>query len=151
MTSLCVLRDQQLIYTREQPFGGKQLTEEIMRRYGLSYEDAGRVKRIGGLPDTYDSEVLTPFRDLMVQQANRFLQFFFSADKNDYVDQIVLAGGCTGIPGVDELIEQRIGTPTVIADPFSTMTVAADIPPHKLKGDGPAMMIACGLAMRGAE
>jgi len=145
MTSLCVLRDQKLIYTREQPFGGKQLTEEIMRRYGLSYEDAGRVKRVGGLPDNYEPEVLEPFRDLMVQQANRFLQFFFSADKNDYVDQIVLAGGSTGIPGVAELIEQRIGTPTIIADPFSELAVASDIPQQRLIDDGPAMMIACGL------
>lgn len=151
MTSLCVLRNQQLVYTREQPFGGKQLTEEIMRRYGLSYEDAGRVKRVGGLPDNYDPEVLAPFRDLMVQQANRFLQFFFSADKNDYVDQIVLAGGCTGIPGVAELIEARIGTPTVVADPFGEMRVGSDIPTQRLKDDGPAMLIACGLAMRGAE
>jgi len=151
MTSLSILRDQSLIYTREQPFGGKQLTEEIMRRYGLSYEDAGRVKRVGGLPDNYEPEVLGPFRDLMVQQANRFLQFFFSADKNDYVDQIVLAGGCTGIPGIAELIEQRIGTPTVIADPFSNMSIGSDIPAQRLKDDGPAMMIACGLAMRGAS
>jgi len=151
MTSLSVLRDQKLIYTREQPFGGKQLTEEIMRRYGLSYEDAGRVKRVGGLPDNYEPEVLAPFRDLMVQQANRFLQFFFSADKNDYVDQIVLAGGCIGIPGVAELIEERIGTPTIIADPFGGMAISSDIPAQRLKDDGPAMMIAAGLAMRGAD
>jgi len=151
MTSLCVLRDQALIYTREQPFGGKQLTEEIMRRYGLSYEDAGRVKRVGGLPENYEPEVLSPFRDLMVQQANRFLQFFFSADENDYVDQIVLAGGSTGVPGVAELIEQRIGTPTIIADPFAEMSVGSDIPAQRLKDDGPAMMIACGLALRGTE
>ncbi len=151
MTSLSIMRDQQLIYTREQPFGGKQLTEEIMRRYGLSYEDAGRVKRVGGLPDNYDSDVLSPFRDLMVQQVNRFLQFFFSADKNDYVDQIVLAGGSTGIAGADQLIEQRIGTPTVIADPFAEMSVSSDIPAQRLKDDGPALMIACGLAMRGAD
>ncbi len=149
MTSLSVLRDQQLIYTREQPFGGKQLTEEIMRRYGLSYEDAGRVKRVGGLPENYEPEVLEPFRDLIVQQANRFLQFFFSADKNDFVDQIVLAGGSTGIPGVAELIEQRIGTPTIIADPFNDMSVSSDIPVQRLKDDGPALMIACGLALRG--
>jgi len=148
MTSLCVLRDQSLIYTREQPFGGKQLTEEIMRRYGLSYEDAGRVKRVGGLPDNYEPEVLAPFRDLMIQQVNRFLQFFFSADKNDYVDQIVLAGGSTGIPGVAELIEERIGTPTIIADPFGEMSIGSDIPAQRL---GPAMMIAAGLAMRGAN
>ena len=151
MTSLCVLRDQNLIYTREQPFGGKQLTEEIMRRYGLSYEDAGRVKRVGGLPDNYEPEVLAPFRDLMVQQANRFLQFFFSADKNDYVDLIMLAGGCVGVPGVAELIEKRIGTPTIIVDPFGDMHVGGDLAGQRLKDDGPALLIACGLALRGAD
>ncbi|PID61798.1 MAG: pilus assembly protein PilM [Gammaproteobacteria bacterium] len=151
MTSLCVLRDRELIYTREQPFGGKQLTEEIMRRYGLSFEDAGRVKRTGGLPDTYEEDVLNPFRDLLVQQANRFLQFFFSADKNDYVDHIVMAGGCTGIPDIRELIEQRIGTPTVIAEPFAHMPIGSDIPAQRLHDDGPAMMIACGLALRGVQ
>lgn len=151
MTSLCVLRDKKLIYTREQPFGGKQLTEEIMRRYGLSYEDAGRVKRVGGLPDNYEPEVLEPFRDLMVQQANRFLQFFFSADKNDYVDQIVLAGGSTGVPGVAELIQERIGTPTLIADPFANVSIGSDIPAQRLRDDGPAMMISCGLALRGLD
>ena len=95
--------------------------------------------------------MLAPFRDLVVQQANRFLQFFFSADKNDYVDQIVLAGGSTGIPGIADLIEQRIGTPTIIADPFASMSVGSDIPTQRLKDDGPAMMIACGLALRGVE
>lgn len=151
MTSLSVLRDKTLIYTREQPFGGKQLTEEIMRRYGLSYEDAGRVKRTGGLPENYEPEVLEPFKQLVVQQANRFLQFFFSGDKNDYVDQIVLAGGSATIPGIAELIEQRIGTPTVIANPFENMTFASHINQQRLIDDGPALMIACGLALRGFD
>ena len=43
MTSLNVLRNQRSIYTREQVFGGKQLTDEVMRRYGLSYEEAAGV------------------------------------------------------------------------------------------------------------
>ena len=40
MTTLIVLKNQRTIYTREQVFGGKQLTDEVMRRYGLSYEEA---------------------------------------------------------------------------------------------------------------
>ncbi|MDO6460545.1 pilus assembly protein PilM [Granulosicoccaceae sp. 1_MG-2023] len=151
MTSLSVLRDQQLIYTREQPFGGKQLTEEIMRRYGLSYEDAGRVKRTGGLPENYEPEVLEPFKQLVVQQTNRFLQFFFSGDKNDYVDQIILAGGSAVIPGLAELIGERIGTPTVIADPFANVKFASHINQQRIVDDGPALMIACGLALRGFD
>jgi Tfp pilus assembly PilM family ATPase len=31
------------------------------------------------------------------------------------------------------------------------MKVASDIPTQRLKDDGPAMLIACGLAMRGAD
>ncbi len=151
MTSLSVFRNDSLVYTREQPFGGKQLTEEIMRRYGLSYEDAGRVKRVGGLPENYEPEILSPFKDQMVQQANRFLQFFFSADQNDYVDQILLAGGCAEIPGIAELIEAQIGTPTTIANPFHKIDCASGIAQQRLMSDGPAMMIACGLATRGFE
>ena len=151
MTSLNVLRDEKLIYTREQPFGGKQLTEEIMRRFGLSYEDAGRVKRVGGLPDNYEPEILSPFKDQMVQQANRFLQFFFSADKNDFVDQILLAGGCAEIPGICELIEAQIGTPTSKADPFHDIECASGVALQRLQSDGPAMLIACGLATRGFD
>ena len=122
-----------------------------MRRFGLSYEDAGRVKRVGGLPDNYEPEILNPFKDQMVQQANRFLQFFFSADKNDFVDQILLAGGCAEIPGICELIESQIGTPTSKADPFHNIECASGVAQQRLQSDGPAMLIACGLATRGFD
>ena len=49
MTTLSVLHNGRTIYTREQLFGGRQLTEEIQRRYGLSQEEAGLAKQ-GGLP-----------------------------------------------------------------------------------------------------
>ncbi len=62
MTTLIVLKNQRTIYSREQVFGGKQLTDEVMRRYGLSYEEAGLAKRQGGLPESYEVEVLEPLR-----------------------------------------------------------------------------------------
>ena len=61
MTTLSVLSNGQTIYTREQLFGGKQLTDEIMRRYGLPLEEAGLAKKQGGLPDDYEPEVLLPW------------------------------------------------------------------------------------------
>jgi len=128
-----------------------ELTEEIMRRYGLSYEDAGRVKRTGGLPDNYEPEVLEPFKKLLVQQVNRYLQFFFSGDKNDYVDQIVLAGGSATIPGIAEMIEAEIGTPTIVANPFENLHFHSSIDKARVINDGPALMIACGLALRGFD
>ena len=102
MTTLIVLRNQRTIYSREQVFGGKQLTDEVMRRYGLSYEEAGLAKRQGGLPESYEIEVLEPFKEAMVQQISRLLQFFFAGSEFSRVDQVVLAGGCASIPGVAE-------------------------------------------------
>ena len=49
-TTFSVLRNLKVIYTRDFAFGGQQLTEEIMRTYGLSMEEAGRAKKEGGLP-----------------------------------------------------------------------------------------------------
>jgi type IV pilus assembly protein PilM len=149
MTTLNVLHDlKTMLYTREQIFGGKQLTEEIQRRYGLSYEEAGMAKRQGGLPDNYVSEVLEPFKDAMAQQVSRSLQFFFSASQYTSVDQIVLAGGSASIPGVDELIEAKLGVPTIVANPFTNMSIAPRIKAQVLSNDAPALMIASGLALR---
>ena len=148
MTTLNVLNNFKIIYTREQVFGGKQLTEEIQRRYGLSYEEAGMAKKQGGLPDNYGPEVLEPFKEAMAQQVSRSLQFFFSSSQYNNVDHIVLAGGCASIPGIDELIEQKIGTSTSIANPFSSMALSSRVKAQALSSDAPALMIACGLAMR---
>ncbi len=148
MTTLNVLHDLKTIYTREQVFGGKQLTEEIQRRYGLSYEEAGMAKRQGGLPDNYGPEVLEPFKEAMAQQVSRSLQFFFSSSQYNSVDHIVLAGGSSSIVGIDELIEQNQGVQTTIANPFSNMIISPKIKAQVLSNDAPALMISCGLALR---
>lgn len=148
LTSLNVLHDRELIYTREQPFGGKQLTEEIMRRYSLSFEEAGRVKVQGGLPDNYEPEVLEPFKSTMANQVIRFLQFFYSSSDYEDVDQIMLAGGCAQIPAIDEFIEGQLGTPTAVINPIESMAVGGKIDRTRLEGDGPSLLIACGLALR---
>ncbi len=148
MTTLNVLHDLKIIYTREQVFGGKQLTEEIMRRYGLSYEEAGMAKRQGGLPDNYVPEVLEPFKEAMTQQVSRSLQFFFSSSQHNSVDRIVLGGGSASIQGIDEVIESKLGVETSIANPFANMSLSPRVKPQALSNDAPALMIACGLALR---
>jgi len=147
-TTLNVLHNNKIIYTREQNFGGRQLTEEIQRRYGLSREEAGMAKRQGGLPDNFGPEVLEPFKEAMAQQINRSLQFFYSSSAYNSVDHIVLAGGTASTPGVDELVEDRMGIPTTIANPFANMAVASRVKPQRLSNDAPALMIAVGLALR---
>lgn len=151
MTTLSVLADLKIIYAREQVFGGKQLTEEIQRRYGLTYEEAGLAKRQGGLPDNYGPEVLEPFKESMAQQVNRALQFFYSSSQYAQVDRIVLAGGCASIEGVDEVIAAKTGCEVSIANPFANMSLSSKVRAQVLSNDAPSLMIACGLAMRSAH
>lgn len=148
MTTLSVLHHGRIIYTREQLFGGRQLTEDIQRRYGLTLEQAGLAKKQGGLPDDYVSAVLQPFREALVQQVSRSLQFFFAGGQSDAIDHILLVGGTASIYGLERLIEERLGTPTQVANPFAGMTLSAKVNAAALASDAPAMMIACGLALR---
>ena len=148
MTTLNVLHNLKTIYTREAVFGGKQLTEEIQRRYGLSFEEAGMAKKQGGLPENYISEVLEPFKEAMIQQISRSLQFFFSSSQFSTVDHIVVAGGNASIENIDQLIEQRQGISTSIANPFADMSLSSKVKPQVLANDASSLMIACGLALR---
>jgi len=151
MTTLSVYAGGESVYTREQLFGGKQLTDEIMNRYDLSFEEAGRAKKQGGLPEDYESEVLEPFREAVVQQVSRSLQFFFSSSEYTELDCIVLCGGVAAIAGLAEIIEERLSTPAIVANPFADMSVGSRVNAQALAKDAPAMMVACGLAMRSAR
>ncbi len=151
MTTLNILVDGKTVYTREQLFGGKQLTEEIQRRYGLSAEEAGRAKKEGGLPDDYESEVLEPFKDSVAQQITRSLQFFFSSTQYDDVDFIVLAGGVASLDGLSNIIEEKLGTPAMVANPFADMSTSGRVNDEALLEDAPSLLVAAGLALRSFE
>ncbi len=147
-THMNVMHNNRSVYNRDHTFGGRQLTEEIQRRYGLSYEEAGLAKKVGGLPDNYQTDILQPFMEAMCQETMRALQFFYSSTPFNSVDQILLAGGCAQIANIDELITDRLNIPTNVANPFSSMSLASRIKPQTLSMDASSMMVACGLAMR---
>ena len=151
MFSFTVLVDGKTIYTREQLFGGKQLTEEIQRRYGLSWDEAGEAKRKGGLPEDYETEVLVPFKEALIQHITRSLQFFYSSSHFNYVDQLFLAGGVCALEGLVDEVEQTIGLPTVVANPLLNMQISKSINASALANDAPALLLAIGLAMRSFE
>lgn len=148
MMHINVLHDNQSVYIREQTFGGAQLTQEIQRRFGLSPEEAEIAKRKGGLPDSYESEVLQPFMQTLALEVARALQFFTSSTQYNKVDYIILAGGCAAIPGVDNMVQERTQVSALVANPFSGMTFNPRIKQQQIFTDAPSLMIACGLAMR---
>ncbi|MGP5494076.1 pilus assembly protein PilM [Psychrobacter celer] len=147
-TTLYVAKNGEFIYSREQLFGGAQLTEAIQNRYGLSSEEAALSKRERTLPDDYYPEILTPFIENTIQQITRSLQFYFSSSQYSNIDHVVLAGGSSSIPGLAGMAQQKLGVTVSIANPFTNMTIAPHIDNEQLAIDAPSLMAACGLALR---
>ena len=143
-----VLRNGQSVYARDQQVGGAQLTAQIQAAFGLTTEEAEAAKRNGGLPENYESDVLVPFRENLAMEIARALQFFFTSTQYNEVDYVVLSGGCAALAGLDEAVATRTQASTLVANPFQLMSLSSRIKPRQLQADAPALMIACGLAMR---
>jgi type IV pilus assembly protein PilM len=143
-----VFQNNDIIYTRDQVFGGRQLFDAFQRRYGMSNADTLEAIYSGKLPEGCEEEILTPFREGIVQQVNRSLQFFFSSSNFESIQHIMLAGGVAGLPDISNYLGDHIGMSVSVADPFLHMDVSRKIPRQALQRWAPAMMIGCGLALR---
>jgi type IV pilus assembly protein PilM len=147
-TSLTVVLNGQTIFEREQAFGGNQLTQDIVRLYGLTVEEAEQKKRSGDLPDNYEKELLHPFVEQGATDISRSLQFFFTSTPYTRVDRILLAGGGAVTRGLVEAVAERSRVVTEIFSPFQGMEISGNVREKQMRLDAPAMLVSCGLAMR---
>jgi type IV pilus assembly protein PilM len=148
-TAVTILHNLQTVYTRDQAFGGKQLTEDIMRHFAMSFDDAFKALKAGSLPDTYETEVLANFVNDMGQQIDRALQFFFSASSQfTHIDQIILAGGCAQIANLEGRIQEKLNISCAVARPFAQMSIASKAKPQQLAKEESSLLVAVGLATR---
>ena len=147
-TSLKVLRDNELLYDRDQAFGGAQLTQLISRQYGLSFEEAEAKKLAADLPEDFQSTVLGPFVDSLSQEIGRALQYFFTSTPHHKVHYVMLAGGTATLPGLKDRVTELTGFASMVVNPFEGMKLGASVRESKLRREAPSYLTACGLAMR---
>ena len=148
VTYISIILNGEIIYERDQQFGGNQLTQDIVRNYGLSFEEAEIKKRQNDLPDSYEMELLEPFLESAALEVTRAIQFFFTSTPFTRIDQIYLAGGCSVIPGMVDIIGERTKLSTSVISPFKSMDLSSSVNEKALRSDAPSYLIACGLAMR---
>ena len=147
-TSLKVLREEEMLYDRDQSFGGSQLTQLISRQYGFSYEEAEQKKISGDLPEDYESTLLTPFVDSLAHEIGRALQYFFTSTPHHKVHYVMLAGGTAAMPGLRERVKEVTGFASKVVNPFESMKLGSAVREAKLRREAPSYLTACGLAMR---
>ena len=108
-THVNVLHDGDSVFSREQSVGGRNLTEEIMRAYGMDLVEAARAKKENTLPEDYREAILTPFFDEIAQLVDRSFQMFFASGRvSQQIDQLLIAGGSAYLDGIVEHLGQRL-------------------------------------------
>jgi len=147
-TSMQVLRNQEVLYDRDQAFGGAQLTQLIVRQYGFSSEEAETKKRSGDLPEDYSAGVLRPFVASIGQEIARALQFFFTSTPHNRVDYVLLAGGSAALPGLTSAVTRQTSFACSLVNPFDGMEIGAGLREKKVRREAPSYLTSCGLAMR---
>ena len=110
-SSLQVIRNEEMIYERDQNFGGFQLTQLLARHYGILDAEAEGKKRSGTLPPDFRHAVLTPYLEHLGQDIGRALQFFFTSTPHNKVDHVLISGGAAGLPGLDVAVMGQTSFP----------------------------------------
>jgi len=147
-TSMQVLRNEEVLYERDQNFGGAQLTQLLVRQYGFTVDEAEVKKRSGELPADYPTAVMAPFIESLSQEIGRALQFFFTSTPHHKIDHILLAGGSSGLTGMTAAVTHQTSFPCAVINPFDGMEIGPAVPARKVSREGPSYLTATGLALR---
>ena len=147
-TSLKVLREGEMLYDRDQAFGGSQLTTLISRQYGFSFEEAEQKKLAAELPEDYESTILHSFVDSLSQEIGRALQYFFTSTPHHKVHYVMLAGGTATLPGLKDRVTELTGFAAMVVNPFDGMKIGSAVRETRVRKEAPSYLTACGLAMR---
>ena len=152
VTNVNVLNGSISVFWRDITFGGNQYTDAIQRELSLSFEQAEELKR-GRPQGDYTIQQVIPILNSVSEdfagELRKTLDFFTATSGAERVDEIVLAGGGSGVLNLDAILRDKFGIPVTILDPFRRVTVdESEFNPEELAEIAPSMAIAVGLAIR---
>src|ERR1051326_6562841 len=152
VTNVNVLSGGTSLFWRDITFGGNQYTDAIQRELSLSFEQAEELKKGHPVGDNTIQQVIPILNSVsedFAGELRKTLDFFTATSGADRVDEIVLAGGGSGVLNLDAILRDKFGIPVAIMDPFRKITVdESAFNPEELAEIAPSMAIAVGLAIR---
>jgi type IV pilus assembly protein PilM len=147
-----ILKDGISIFTRDITVGGNRYTEALQRDFGLTYEDAEKVKR-GEEAEGSDAEqiagVMASVTDDIVAETQRSFEFFRSTTGSDKVTRVLVSGGCARIGNFTAVLSERLEIPVDVVDPFKKIKVDPKrFESMMIAESAPLCAVAVGLAIR---
>ncbi len=145
-------------FTRDISLGGNMYTEEIQKQLDVSYEEAEILKSGGELGDTSDADSVIPeeverviygVSENVASEIQRSLDFYTTTNSEGYISKIYISGGTAKIPSLYRIIEQKLGVPVEIINPFKNIEVdGTRFDLEYLRDVAPMAAVATGLALR---
>jgi len=154
--NISVIKGDVVMFTRDVSAGGNQITEEIQRQLGVSFEEAEMLKIGGsGSGDTEEvmrqevQDVIKSISDSLSTEIQRSLDFFTATSAEDSISRIWMSGGTCKISGLKEVIEERTGIPCERVNPFNNLAYdEKKFDVGYLQEIAPQAAVAVGLALR---
>jgi len=138
------------VYSRDIGFGGHDLAADLLARFELADIDQLRARlRTGEIDAAAIAGEINGFAQRVARQIERALQFYISASAIDEViDRILLVGSSTLYPGFESAMHACLDRPLTIGNPLAGMLASTAARRNHVDIEGPALMVAAGLAMR---
>jgi type IV pilus assembly protein PilM len=137
-------------FTRDIFLGGNQITEEIQKHFGISFDEAEALKISGDInnPEFGGKEIVKKVCDSMVAEIQKSLDFY-SSTTYEQIARIYLSGGCAKIPLMKESIEEKLNIATEVIDCMRTVSYDQNVfDPDYIKDITPLASVGVGLALR---
>ena len=152
ITNINIFKNGASLFTRDIHFGGNQFNEEIQKALNLNFQEAEYLK-LGGAGSEGDrrevQDILERITEVLLNETQRSLEFFSATSGSEKINRVALCGGCSALPGLAAKMEDRLGTPVELADPFRRVIAeSGKFRPEYLKEIQPFMGVSVGLALR---
>jgi len=154
-TTLNVMYRGKSLFVRELGKGGYEITLEIQRNLGVTFEEAEGFKRGGKegentlVPEEVGGILRVHFQSLG-QEIQRNLDFVVQQEIVERISRIFLSGGMSLVEGIDSSLETQLGIPVEILNPFRHVDVETGVDTREIEQVAPAYAVAMGLSMRTA-
>ncbi len=154
ITNLNVVRNATSIFTRDFTMGGNMITEAIQSQFGVSVEEAEKIKIYGPEGDEYTKgeffrNTLLYLADPLCAEIERSIDYFRSTYSDEEIKMILLAGGGANIPGIADDLSHRMSVPVEIINPFRKITYnRKTMEDDYVKEIAPIAAVGVGLALR---
>ena len=152
ITNMNIIKNNLSAFTRDIFKGGNQVTEEIQRQLHVDHEEAEKIK-VGTKVDLTSQPIIqnvlkTASESLAVEIGNS-LDFFQSTTTYEKITRIYLSGGGSKIKDFDIILQQQIGIPVEVVNPFKKIDYSGkNFDMEYLREIGPIMAVGVGLASR---